>query len=155
MNAKEYLEQARHLDAAINTKIERVAALQSLTERVTAPLDSEVVSRSRNMTSLQDHIIALMEEQEALNAQIDQLVDLKREIAAVLAAIDDREGSLLLEQRYLCFNTWTRIAASLHMSRRTVFNVHDRALQEVDGILGSDAYEQIRKRVLAERKIKQ
>ena len=41
-----------------------------------------------------------MEEEESLNAAIDQLVDLKREISGVLEQIHDPDCQLLLDQRY-------------------------------------------------------
>ena len=76
MNAKEYLNQAKTLDQRINVKLDRVSRLRSMTQKITASYDGEQVSHTRNVTSLQDTIIRLMEEEEFLNAAIDRLVDL-------------------------------------------------------------------------------
>ena len=70
MTAKEYLNQARLLDQRINAKLDRVTRLRALTQRVTAAMDGEVVSHTRNVTSLQDQIARLMDEEESLNAAI-------------------------------------------------------------------------------------
>ena len=81
MTAKEYLGQAYRLDQRINSKLQQVDSLRSLTQKITASYDGEVVSHTRNVTSLQDTIIRLMEAEEELNRQIDELVDLKMDIA--------------------------------------------------------------------------
>ena len=54
MNAKDYLGQAYRLDQHITSKLQQVESLRSLTERVTVAYGGEVVSHSRNLTSLQD-----------------------------------------------------------------------------------------------------
>ena len=81
MNAKDYLGQAYRLDQRINSKLQQISSLRSLTQRVTASFDGEVVSHTRNVTSLEDAIIRLMEAEEELNRQIDRLVDMKIDIA--------------------------------------------------------------------------
>ncbi len=142
MTAKEYLNQARTLDQRINVKLDRVSRLRAMTRKVTASLDGEQVSHTRNVTSLEDAIIRLMEEEESLNAAIDQLVDLKREVNGVLKQIDDTDCQLLLELRYLCYRSWEEIAEVMHMNIRTVYRVHGRALHKVDAVLKSDHFKE-------------
>lgn len=143
MTAKEYLNQARLLDQRINTKLERVTRLRSLTQRVTAAMDSEVVSHTRNVTSLEDQIIRLMEEEESLNQAIDQLVSLKSEVSEVLTLINDPDCQLLLELRYLCFRGWEEIADVMHFHIRTVYKLHGKALQKLTEVLDSAEYRAI------------
>ena len=64
MTAKEYLGQAYCLDQEINNKLEQILVLRSLTQRVTVTYDSEPVARTRNVTSLQDSIVRLMEAED-------------------------------------------------------------------------------------------
>jgi len=140
MTAKEYLTQAKTLDQRINIKLERVSRLRSMTQKITAAMDSEPVSHTRNVTSMEDAIIRLMEEEESLNAAIDQLVDLKREISGVLEQIHAPDCQLLLELRYLCYRSWEEIAEVMCMHIRTVYKIHGRALQKVDAILNSTSF---------------
>jgi predicted nucleic acid-binding Zn-ribbon protein len=86
MTAKEYLGQAYRLDQHINTKLQQIDSLRSLTQKVTASYDGEVVSHTRNVHSLQDAILHLMEAEEELNHQIDELVRTKVEIGATIHA---------------------------------------------------------------------
>ena len=145
MTAKEYLNQAKTLDQRSNVKLDRVSRLRAMTQKITASLDGEQVSRTRNVTSLEDTIIRLMEEEESLNAAIDRLVDLKREVSGVLKQIDDTDCQLLLELRYLCYRSWEDIAEVMHMHIRTVYKVHGRALLKVEAILQNADFKENRK----------
>lgn len=140
MNAKEYLIQAKMLDQRINVKLERVSRLRALTQKITASYEGEQVSHSRNVTAMQDTVIRLMEEAESLNADIDRLVDLRREVTEVLGRVKDTDCHLLLELRYLCFRSWEEISEIMHMHIRTVYKVHGRALQKVDAVINADGF---------------
>lgn len=135
MTAKEYLGQAYRLDQRINSKLQQVDSLRSLTQKITASYDGEVVSHTRNVTSLQDTIIRLMEAEEELNRQIDELVDLKMDIARLIDQVHNESFRLILEKRYLCFLQWDQIAAEMHYSRRWVLNKHGRAVEVVDKLM--------------------
>lgn len=135
MTAKEYLGQAYRLDQRITSKLQQIDSLRSLTRKVTASYDSEVVSRTRNVHSLEDAIIRLMEAEEDINRQIDELIQLKIEIGETINQVRNESYRLILEKRYLCFLPWDQIASEMHYSRRWVLNRHDRALEVVDRLL--------------------
>ena len=135
MTAKEFLGQAYRLDQRINSKLQQIDSLRGLTQKVTQSYDNEVVSRTRNVSSLEDAIIHLMEAEEQLNMQIDKLVDTKIEIGKLIDMVHNESYRLLLEKRYLCFLSWDQIAAEMHYSRRWVLNKHERALEVADRLL--------------------
>lgn len=135
MTAKEFLGQAYRLDQRINSKLQQIDSLRGLTQKVTQSYDNEVISRTRNVSSLEDAIIRLMEAEEQLNMQIDQLVDTKIEIGKLIDMVHNESYRLLLEKRYLCFLSWDQIAAEMHYSRRWVLNKHERALEVADKLL--------------------
>jgi len=135
MTAREYLGQAYRLDQWINSKLRQVENLRSLTQRVTASYGREPVSHTRNVTSLEDSIIRLMEGEEQINQQIDKLVNLKMDIAALIDHVRNENYRLILEKRYLCFLSWDEIATDMHYSSRWVRNVHERALEVVGKLL--------------------
>ena len=96
MTAKEFLGQAYRLDQRINSKLQQIDSLRSLTQKVTQSYDNEVVSRTRNVSSLEDAIVRLMEAEEELNRQIDQLVDTKIEIGKLIEMVHNESYRLLL-----------------------------------------------------------
>ena len=135
MNAKEYLGQAYRLDQRINSKLHQISSLRSLTERVTTSFDREVVSHTRNVTSLEDSVIRLMEAEDELHRQIDRMVEVKIDIGKLIDQVHNENYRLILEKRYLCFMPWDQIAGDMHYSRRWGLNRHERALDVVDRLL--------------------
>lgn len=135
MTATEYLGQAYRLDQRINSKLQQVESLRSLTRKVTASYDGETVFHTRNVTSLEDTIFRLMEAEEELNRQIDALVVLKMDISRMINRVRNESLRLILEKRYLCFLHWDQIAAEMHYSRRWVLKRHARAVEVVDKLM--------------------
>ena len=135
MTAKEYLGQAYRLDQHINSKLQQIEVLNSLTQRVTVAYGGEVVSHTRNVTSMQDTIDRLMEAEKELNQEIDRLVDLKAQIAQTINQVHNDSYRLILEKRYLCFQSWAQIGADLHYTRRWLLTMHDRAVDVVEKLI--------------------
>jgi len=73
-----------------------------------------------------------------LDAQIDKLIDIKQEIAAVIAEVPDASLRALLVRRYMNFEKWEVIAVCLNYSRRQVTRRHGQALKEVSRILAEN-----------------
>ena len=139
MNAYDYLSQAYMLEQRIQTKLQHVSSLRSLAQTVSSFTGNEPVVHTRNVTQLEDTVIKIMEQEQELNAEIDRLVDLKREIMEVLDEVKDMNYRLILEKRYLCFLTWDQIASDMNYSRRWVLNQHDKAVDVVAKILEEKA----------------
>ena len=135
MTAKEYLEQAYKLDLRINSKLEQLESLRSLTQKVTASYDYQPVSHTHNVSSLEDSILRLIDAEKELNAAIDALVDLKVKIAASIACVENLYYQILLEKRYISFRSWEEIAVDLRCSVRWVHTLHGRALQVFQQLL--------------------
>lgn len=131
MTAKEYLNQAYWLDRRIDSKLEQLSALKDMATKTTSIMSDDVVSHTRNVHSMQDVIAKIIDMQAEINADIDRLVDLKRDIMQVVKTVDDPELQTLLELCYLCFKDWPDIACEMHCSESNVYKVHSRALQAV------------------------
>ena len=143
MTAKEYLSQAYRIDQRINAKLEQLENLRALSRKTTVSYGSEPVSHTRNVTSMEDTIVHLIDLENEINADIDRLVDLKREIYDVLRHVQDPELQLLLELRYLCFKNWSEISVALDLDDRYVFKIHGRALGELARIISALAVKDI------------
>ena len=90
---------------------------------------------SRNNSSMEDVIIRIMELEGDLNQRIDELVEIKREIARTIDQVENVNMRLILEKRYLSFLPWEQIAVDLHYSGRWVEIKHSEALRVVQQIL--------------------
>lgn len=145
MTVKEYLTQAYRIDQRINSKLEQIASLRGLALKATSTL-SDMPHKPNKNTSLMENIICKMIDLEnEINTDIDTLVDLKRDIVAIIKGIQNPEYQTLLELRYLCFNSWEQIAVDMGYSLQHIFRIHDRALKNI--ILSKDESKCDKKRV--------
>ena len=73
MTAKEYLSRAYRIDQRINAKLMRISELRALAQKCTVAYGGERVSHTRNVSSLEDSVMKIMEAEKELDAQIDLL----------------------------------------------------------------------------------
>ncbi len=135
MNAKEYLKQAFYLDKRINSKLEQVESLNALATKATSTLSDMPKSPNRGSSKLEDTIVKIIDLQEEINRDIDKLVDLKYEIVSTINKIVDKEIQVILEKRYLCFETWEKIAVDMSYDIRHIHRLHNRGLKETSSLL--------------------
>lgn len=141
MTAKEYLEQAYYIDQRINAKLAQVESLRALTMKVTTTLNDTPPDPGRNPQSMETALCKLVDLEREINADIDALVDLKRECVALVKQIPNLEYQTLLEMRYLHFKTWGWIAKELGYSIRSVYRLHEAALKNLDFLkVGSECH---------------
>ena len=91
MTAKEYLGQAYRLDQRINSKLEQVMSLRDLATKATSTLSDVAPSGTRNVHRMEDIIVKIVDLENEINRDIDNLVDLKREMVSVIKAVADPE----------------------------------------------------------------
>lgn len=135
MTAKEYLSRAYRVDQRINTKLTRISELRALAQKCTVAYGGERVSHTRNVASLEDAVMKIMEAEKELDVQIDLLVDTKKEIEGVIERVPDADCRLLLEMRYLAMESWTEIACQMNTYRMRVYRLHDKSLELVGEVL--------------------
>ena len=141
MTAKEFLSQARYLDARIKSKIRQVADLNELAARATTTLTGMPHSPNHGRSSMAHCVAKIVDLQTEINADIDALVDLKRDILETIKAVENVEMQTILEKRYLCFQSWEQIAAGMNYDIRWLYRLHGKALKEVEDIIGGQEKE--------------
>jgi DNA-directed RNA polymerase specialized sigma subunit len=131
-NAVEYLSQARHTDVRINSKLEELTSLKALAEKVTATYQKDMVDGSRDVHKREEIICKIVDLQNEINADIDQLIDLKISMRKIIESLPDVEGRTVLDLRYFRYFRWEEVAAAMGYSVRGVQNYHDRAIQYLE-----------------------
>lgn len=132
MTAKEYLMQAYHLDQRINSKIEQVASLNDLAKKATVTISDMPRNPNRAVSTMANAVEKIVDLQQEINEEIDRLVDLKVEITNTIKKVENQDYQMLLEKRYLCFETWEDISYELGWSLRWTHVLHGKALAELD-----------------------
>ena len=131
MTAKEYLGQAYRIDQRINSKMEQIASLNLLAQKATTVFNDMPGNSTRNIHPMEDVIIKIVDMESEINADIDSLVDLKKEIAGVIRGVSNLEYQTLLELRYLCFKTWEQIAVQMGYGIDNIYKMHYKAMREI------------------------
>ena len=131
MTAKAYLSQSLRLNQRINSKLEQIQSLRELATKCTPFLTGMPKTPNQDGSLRADTVLKIIDLEKELQKDIDRLVDLKKEIMAVVKAVDNMECQTLLEQRYLCFKSWEQIAVDMGYNVRHVYRLHDEALQKV------------------------
>lgn len=131
MTTKEYLAQAYRIDQRINSKLEQIVSLRELATKATSTLSDTPPSGTRNVHSMEGIIVKMMEIENEINADIDLLIDLKKEIMTIIKSINNPEQQTLLELRYLCFKTWEQIAVDMGYSIQHLFRIHDKVIKNI------------------------
>ena len=72
---------------------------------------------------MEDIIVKIIEMENEINRDIDNLVDLKREMVSVIKAVTDPEYQTILELRYLCFKSWEQIAVDMNYSIQHIHRI--------------------------------
>ena len=129
MTAKEYLSQARYLDARINSKIKQLEVLNTLATSATSVLTGMPHSPNKATSKMADIVDKIVDLQAEINRDIDALVDLKGEMRSKLEMVPAEDYKAILEMRYLCFMSWEQIASNLGLSVPYTYKLHDRALK--------------------------
>ncbi len=133
MNAKEYLSQALWLDQMILSKLEQLETLKSLSMKVTSSFTKEKICGGNiEKSKMESTMVKVIDLENEINADIDRLVDLKKDIQDTINMMDDINQQLLLELRYLSGKGWDEIAASMGYDPRTVYRIHGKALKEFE-----------------------
>lgn len=138
MTAKEYLSQARYLDMRIQSKIQQVDSLNDLATSCTSVLTGMPHNPNKATSKMADAVCKIVDLQEEINRDIHALVDLKREISTTIKGVPDTELQTILEKRYLCFQTWEKIAVDMCYSMHHLYKLHNHALEICEGILQRD-----------------
>ena len=131
MTAKEYLNQARHLDALINCRLREIDYWRDLSSSVSGTrFDGMPHSPNRPTEAPFVRCLEKIDEiQRSVEEKVAYLVRLKEEINTAIDKLENRDEQLVLRYRYLDDCTWEEISRMLNVSLRTVHRIHGTALQ--------------------------
>lgn len=130
MTAKEYLNQARHLDALINCRLREIDYWRDLSSSISG---SNFEPHYNPNKPTEAPFVRCLEKIDAIQSDVAEkiayLVRLKGEINTAIDALEMRDEQLVLRYRYLDDCTWEEISRMLNVSLRTVHRIHGSALQ--------------------------
>lgn len=130
MTPKEYLNQARHLDALINCRLREIDYWRDLSTSVAGSSFEEHHNPNRPADA---PFVRCLEKIDAIQRDVEEkvthLVSLREDINTRIDMLASHEEQMVLRYRYLDNCTWEEIAAMVNVSLRTVHRIHGSALR--------------------------
>lgn len=142
MTAKEYLNQAYHLDRQAEMLIAKAEKLRSSLYGKGVSYDGSKVKGGTG-GDLSDTVAQVIEYEQQATDVINRLIGKRIEIERVIAAVSDADQREVLERRYLLYQPWDSyydkhtgvyvkgIYESMSYSRRQIFYLHGLGLKSV------------------------
>jgi len=129
---KNELMKAFRIEQDINNKMEQIASLRELATKASSTLLSDMPgSSNRNIHKTEDIIVKIIGMEDELKKEVEDLLGTKQRVSDLIRQVKDREGRIILEQRYLQYDKWENIAGEMFYTVRQIFRIHDAALMEI------------------------
>ena len=124
--------RAYRVDQRIENKLEQIQLLNDLAAKATVTYSDMPGSPNRNVHKMEDVLVKIIDIKTEINADMLELVDLKKETMDCIKQVDDPELQLILELRYLNYVGWEQIAGDLGYGIDNVFRLHRKALDFIE-----------------------
>lgn len=132
MTAKEYLQQVRRKNAAINNLQRDKEGLVAMMYSLGGNSDGERVQSSRDNDKFGTLYSRIDEKEREITEKIDALVNFKLKVSEEINALEDSRYIEILHRRHIAFESWERIAIDLQYNVRYVQHLHGQALIEFE-----------------------
>lgn len=118
------------LNEKINADLEELAQLRLLSTSISSSnLSGMPMSSSRSTDSTFSRaIIKVIDIEKKIDSEVDRYVNLKEEVRERISELKNENERLVLQYRYLCYNTWEQIAEKMDFTVQWVHKLHKRAL---------------------------
>lgn len=126
--AKDYFAQIRKTDRLIQRLTDTVNTLRSSLTSQSYELKPDKVQTSGPKDTLGGTIVKIMSLEDDINAQIDELVTMKKDAFNMISKIPDLDQQNVLIGRYIQMKKWEDLAAEFEYTTQWLFEIHGKAL---------------------------
>ena len=134
MTAKDFLKQLTKLDMMIENKQIEKEQWKAIALNVTAKYEGERVQASSSQQKMADAIEKYIEIETEINACIDELIEVKKDVISVIEQLNPSEYDLL-HKVYVQHITLEDASVLCDKTYSWATTIHGRALKEVQKIL--------------------
>ena len=125
-----YLSQYQYLNKEIDRKIQTLEFWGNKILNITGTL-SDMPKSNKRSDMIATGIATMNDIEKEINKEIDELIQLRKEIEDKINAVDDPKLRELLKCRYLDCKSWEEIAYKNNITWRHVYRLHEKALDEI------------------------
>lgn len=140
MNARKYLESFRIADKRIQIKTEQIEMLQERLTSITAPMDKEQVSHTKNVGIVADTVAKIVDMQTEIDQQRAALYDAKNEAFNLLDQLLPHYENILID-RYIEGKSIKEISCKRFLSTRQVIRRINEGIDELQVVIDRMAHD--------------
>jgi hypothetical protein len=96
--------------------------------KVNSVLSDMSPNATLNFKKMEDASAKILDLENEISENINYLVDLKQNIMNTIKKIGNSEYQTILEMRYLCFESWEKIAENMLCSFRQLYRIRNGVL---------------------------
>lgn len=134
-DAQMWLERVEMMDSIIQNKLVEQKQWKDIALGITANMGGERVQSSGSKSKMADALDKCMDMEDEINAQVDRLIDTKREVVATIEKLDSPMEYNVLHLRYIQYKSLQEIADKYKKEYGWATTTHGRALAHVQEIL--------------------
>ena len=134
-DAQMFLERVEMMDSIIQNKLVEQKQWKDIALGITANMGGERVQSSGSKSKMADALDKCMDMEDEINAQVDRLIDTKREVVATIEKLESPMEYNVLHLRYIQYKSLQEIADKYKKEYGWSTTTHGRALAHVQEIL--------------------
>ena len=131
MTAKEYLSQTWMIEQNIKSRLKEIDYWRKMADSISAPDLEEHYNPNKAEEASYVHCLEMIDMiQEEVGAKTAEMLELRNQINRTIDTLDDYTEQMLLRLRYIEHMSFKDIGRIMHLSERSVFRIHERALKK-------------------------
>lgn len=139
MTAKEYLNMPSELNKKIESDMKKLEIYRDLASSISSPQLGERVQGTRSTDPPFVKYLGKIDElQRKINADIDELVNLKLELSLQIDRITETNQALVLIYKYVQLLAWKEISKKMNYSVRWIQKIHGEALISFEEVMNNE-----------------
>lgn len=119
IKAFDYLDSVRTIEIRIQIKTRQAQHLRDTMSNITAPMDKEQVSHTKNVSAMQDTMAMVLDIEEEISELRNRLTKRRREILIILDQMKPEYASVL-SGRFIERKTTKELGNILYLSKRQI-----------------------------------
>ena len=132
MTAKDFCSQFFFLQLRLNQRLKEIDALQSMAKKVTGVISKSPSGNSKDVSRIENAVAEIYECTEKLAEEISGAVTVREKILSTIKRLENPNERLVIEMRYIGFDSWESIAKKTSFSLPHIFRLHRRALKNLE-----------------------
>lgn len=135
--AQEYLSELGKNEQLLKIKLKELDYLRELSTSIRSAkwVEDKVQTNSGNEPRFVSTLGKIDDLEKVIDAEMTGMLNLRMEIREVINRVPDPICVLVLQHRYIDCEKWSDIKEKTGMSERYLYNLHERALNDVADIL--------------------